>query len=58
MTQPTLVLRPKDSLWEATLRGQRLLRAAEWQDLPAAGNFALEAEASDLAVRVRRFLDR
>ena len=58
VTQPTLVLRPKDSLWEATLRGQRLLRAAEWQDLPAAGNFALEAEASDLAVRVRRFLDR
>ena len=58
VTQPSLVLRPKDSLWEATLRGQRLLRSAEWQDLPAAGNTVLEDEAGDVAARVRRFLDR
>ena len=58
VTQPALVLRPKDALWEATLRGQRLLRSADWQDLPAAGSSVLEAGASDVAVRVRRFLDR
>ena len=58
VTQPCLVLRPKDSLWEATLRGQRLLRAAEWQDVPAAGPAILETEPGDVAVRVRRFLDR
>ena len=58
VTQPSLVLRPKDALWEATLRGQRLLRSADWQDLPAAGSNVLEAGVSDVAVRVRRFLDR
>lgn len=58
VTQPALVLRPKDALWEATLRGQRLLRSADWQDLPAARSNLLEAGASDVALRVRRFLDR
>ncbi len=58
VTQPTLVLRPKDALWESTLRAQRLLKHSEWQDLPAEGAGALETSAEALATRIRTFLDR
>lgn len=58
VTQETLVLRPKDSLSEATLRGQRLLKSVDWQDLPGSGALVLEREAPAIATRVRRFLDR
>ncbi len=55
---PALVLRPRDALWEATLRAQRLLKGASWQDLPEAGARVLEVAAEDIAKRVRAFLDR
>ena len=58
LAQPTLVLRPRDSLWEATLRAQRLIKGAEWQDLPDAGAHLLEVSPEPIAARVRAFLDR
>jgi len=57
VTQPALVLRPRDNRSEATLRGQRLLRGADWQDLPEAGAHLLSVSVADVAARVRRFLD-
>ena len=58
LAQPTLVLRPKDGLWEATLRAQRLIRGAEWHDLPEGGAHVLEVSPEPIATRVRAFLDR
>ena len=57
VTQPTLVLRLRDELWEPTLRAQRLLRSADWQDLPDAGPGYVEIAADAVADRVRSFLD-
>jgi pimeloyl-ACP methyl ester carboxylesterase len=37
LKQPTLVLRPKDDLWEATARARTLLPAARFVDLPEFG---------------------
>jgi pimeloyl-ACP methyl ester carboxylesterase len=58
VTQPTLVLRPRDELWEPTLRAQRLLRGVDWQDLPDAGHGFVEVQPDAVATRVRAFLDR
>lgn len=56
--QPTLVLRPKDELWEQTLRAKALLPKVEWQDLPDCGADVLEAAPERVARAVRAFLDR
>ena len=55
---PALVLRPKDSLWEATLRARPLLKNPVWDDLPDLGAGLFGVAAADVAARVRRFLDR
>ncbi|HXQ64439.1 MAG TPA: alpha/beta hydrolase [Steroidobacteraceae bacterium] len=55
--QPVLVLRPRDALWEPTLRAEPLLPTARWQDLGelGAGLFGVAPEV--VAARVREFLD-
>ena len=56
--QRTLVLRPKDELWEATARARALLTGAEWQELPEYGAGLFGVAPGPIAVRVRNFLDR
>jgi hypothetical protein len=57
VAQPALVLRPKDDLWDHTLRGRALLPQARWRDLPEFG-FGLFDVASDTVAReLRAFLD-
>jgi len=58
LSQPTLVMRPRDAAWEAAGRARPLVPRATWEDLPelGAGLFAVAPE--DIAGRVRRFLDR
>jgi len=43
VTQTSLVLRPKDDFWEATLRARELLSKARFIDLPEQGNGLFEA---------------
>ncbi|HXQ30336.1 MAG TPA: alpha/beta hydrolase [Steroidobacteraceae bacterium] len=57
LTQPVLVLRPRDDLWEPTLRAERLLRTARWQDLGEFGAGLFELAPEVVAARVRTFLD-
>jgi len=58
VTQPVLVLRPNDDLWEVTPRAGALLRRAEFVDLPEYG-FGLFDVASDVVAGLaREFLDR
>ena len=57
ITQPVLVLRPQDDLWDVTPRARPLLPAAKFVDLPDLG-FGLFDVAPDLVARqVRPFLD-
>jgi pimeloyl-ACP methyl ester carboxylesterase len=58
LAQPLLVIRPKDALWEASGRAERLLRGAEWQSLAEAGEGLVEVAPDLVATRVRSFLDR
>jgi pimeloyl-ACP methyl ester carboxylesterase len=57
VVQPALVLRPHDSLWEPTLRAERVLRTARWQNLDEFGAGLFEVAPEPVAVRVRAFLD-
>lgn len=56
ITQPVLVLRPKDDLWEATLRVRELLPRARMADLPAHGHGLFEAAPEAVAEAMREFL--
>jgi pimeloyl-ACP methyl ester carboxylesterase len=58
VAQPVLVLRPRDDLWEPTLRAERLLGSAHWQDLGEFGAGLFEVAPEAVAARVRKFLDR
>lgn len=57
VTQRALVLRPKDELWEQTLRGRSLLGSAAWRDLPERGAGLFAAAPAEVAAEVRKFLD-
>jgi pimeloyl-ACP methyl ester carboxylesterase len=56
LTQPTLVLRPKDDLWEATARARGLLRQARFVDLPEYGHGLLEVAPERVQGAVADFL--
>jgi pimeloyl-ACP methyl ester carboxylesterase len=56
VTQPTLVLRPKDDLWEATQRARQALPRARFVDLPNHGFELLEVAPDAVAKEVRPFL--
>ncbi len=58
LTQPVMVLRPRDALWEATGRAERVLKGAEWHTLTDAGEGLVETAPEVVATRVRTFLDR
>ena len=56
VSQPTLVMRPRDEWWEATVRARELLPRARILDLPDVGPEAFEASPERLATVVREFL--
>jgi pimeloyl-ACP methyl ester carboxylesterase len=56
LTQPTLVLRPKDALWEPTAGVAPLMKSARPVDLPDMGNGLFEVDPTRLANIVRSFL--
>lgn len=58
LAPPTLVMRPRDALWEATARARPQLPQASWEELPDLGAGLFGVAPADLAGRVRRFLDR
>ncbi len=57
VTQPLLILRAKDDLWEQTARARPLIATGEMIDLPQYGREMLMAHYREVAVLVRRFLD-
>jgi pimeloyl-ACP methyl ester carboxylesterase len=56
VTQTALVLRPKDDLWEATLRTRELLPKARFVDLATQGNALFEAAPEAVVESTREFL--
>ena len=56
ITQPTLVLRPKDDLWESTQRARGLLPRARFVDLPEQGLGLFETAADVATECVKEFL--
>jgi pimeloyl-ACP methyl ester carboxylesterase len=58
VSQPVLVLRPRDDLWDVTPRARPLLPRATFTDLPEQGFGLFDASAAVVAGHVRRFLDQ
>lgn len=58
ISQPTLVIRPKDDLWEPTARAKGLLRNGSFLDLPQYGFGLFDVAAAELAAACREFLDK
>jgi pimeloyl-ACP methyl ester carboxylesterase len=56
VTQPALVLRPKDEFWEATLRAREVLPKARFVDLPDQGYGLFEAATGAVLESVKDFL--
>jgi pimeloyl-ACP methyl ester carboxylesterase len=56
VTQPSLVLRPKDALWEATQRVRELLPKARLIDLPEQGQGLFEVSPEAALEAIREFL--
>ncbi len=56
ITQPVLVLRPRDDLWEATWRARELLPGARIVDLPDHGQALFEAAPEAVVEAVKDFL--
>jgi pimeloyl-ACP methyl ester carboxylesterase len=56
ITQPVLVLRPRDDLWEATWRARELLPEARIVDLPEHGQALFEAAPQAVVGAVKDFL--
>jgi pimeloyl-ACP methyl ester carboxylesterase len=56
LTQPVLVLRPRDDLWDATLRARDLLPKARFVDMPQQGPGLFEVAPDAVAETVRDFL--
>jgi len=54
--QPVLVVRPKDDLWDATLRAREFLPRARSLDLPQFGAGLFESAAEAAAGPIREFL--
>ena len=56
VARPTLIVRPKDDWWEATLRARELMPHARLVDLPDVGEEAFESAPERIAELVREFL--
>ena len=57
ISQPVLLLRPKDDLWEVTPRAKDLLTNAKFVDLPKYGFGIFDVAPEIVAGHVRAFLD-
>jgi pimeloyl-ACP methyl ester carboxylesterase len=56
VTQPVLLMRPKDDLWDATLRAREVLPKARCIDIPEQGPALFEAASEVVAEGLREFL--
>jgi pimeloyl-ACP methyl ester carboxylesterase len=56
ITQPALIIRPKDEWWQATLRARELMPRAKLTELPEAGEEALEGAPQRIAELLLEFL--
>jgi len=56
ITQPCLIIRPRDEWWQATLRGRELMPKAKLIELPEAGAEALASAPSRIAELLLDFL--
>lgn len=57
LSQPVMVLRPKDDLWDVTPRAAQLLPAARFVDLPEHGFGLFDVAPEVVAQHARAFLD-
>ena len=57
ISQPVLVLRPRDDLWDVTPRARELMPDAQWVDLPEQGFGLFDMAPDVVAGHVRAFLD-
>jgi hypothetical protein len=58
IAQPTLLVRNRDGLWDASLRAKPWMRNLKVLDLPEHGSAIFRAAPAMLAVHLRSFLDR
>lgn len=58
LNRSVLVLRPKDDLWEATLRAKPLLPKATWLDYPDYGHGFFETATEELVTIIDDYLGR
>jgi pimeloyl-ACP methyl ester carboxylesterase len=56
ITQPCLIVRPRDEWWQGTLRARELMSKAKLVELPEAGEEALESAPSRIAELLLNFL--
>ena len=56
ITQPTLIIRPKDEWWQGSLRARELMPRAKLAELPEVGEEALESAPQRIAEMVLAFL--
>ena len=58
ITQPTLLLRPRDGLWDAGAAAAQLIPNAALEDAPNWGYGLFDAYPAEVSARLRAFLDR
>jgi pimeloyl-ACP methyl ester carboxylesterase/catechol 2,3-dioxygenase-like lactoylglutathione lyase family enzyme len=58
LTPPTLIVRPKDTLWDGTAEAAKLVPGAELVDRPQWGYGLFDAAPAEIAALLREFLDR
>ncbi len=58
ITRPTMLLRPKDGLWDAGAAAAQLIPGAVLEDAPAWGYGLFDAYPVEVSARLRSFLDR
>jgi len=56
VTQPLMIVRPRDDLWEATARARAVVPGAQFVDLPDLGFGLFEVAPERLATLIRGFL--
>jgi pimeloyl-ACP methyl ester carboxylesterase len=57
VTQPTLIVRPKDSLWDGTAQAAKLVNGATLVERPEWGYGLFDAAPAEVAALVREYLD-
>lgn len=58
ITRPTLLLRPRDGLWDAGAAAAQMIPDAVLEDAPAWGYGLFDAYPTEVSARLRSFLDR